>query len=68
MVRIENRMGEMAQLLTPVRGYRTGEYDATWRARQRTVQRTEPAPAKKKNKKASCKTCSGRCCIGLCRF
>lgn len=67
MVRVESRMGEMAQTFAPARGYRTGEFHATWQPQERaTVQRSGSVPAKPKQ--LSCKTCSGQRCIGRCRF
>jgi hypothetical protein len=67
MLRVESRMGEMAQMSTPAGGYCAEESHATWQPRQRiTVQRAGSVPAKPK--KLSCRTCSGLRCIGRCRF
>ena len=67
MVSVEGRMGELAQAFTPARGYRAGEFHATWQPQQPvTVRRAGSVSAKPK--KLSCKTCSGQRCIGRCRF
>lgn len=66
MVRVESRMGEMAQMPTPVRGYRAGEFHATWQPQRTAV--PCGGPVSPKPKKLNCKTCSGQRCIGRCRF
>ena len=66
MVIVESRVGEMAQMSTPARGYRVGEFHANWQSQRTTVQCAGTVSVKPK--KLSCKICSGQRCVGRCRF
>lgn len=66
MMTVERGLGEMAHRTTPVRGHRTGEFDASWQPVKLTAGIAGVASAKPK--KLCCKTCFGERCIGRCRF